>query len=117
MAKSSNAGDKPWVDPDDAPELDAEYFRRADVYEGETLIRRGRPKLVNSKKPISLRLDPEIITSFRAVGPGWHKLINETLKEAVRRGLPVERKSPPGGKSQRKAPAAASGSGAKRSKE
>lgn len=32
-----------WVDPDDAPELTAERIKQADVYEGETLIRQGRP--------------------------------------------------------------------------
>jgi|SRR5271163_4143097 uncharacterized protein (DUF4415 family) len=42
MPKNSNAGDKHWVDPDDAPELDADYFERADVYVGERLVKRGR---------------------------------------------------------------------------
>jgi hypothetical protein len=30
-----------WVDPDDAPELTEEWFRKAHLYHGETLIRRG----------------------------------------------------------------------------
>ncbi len=35
-----------WVDPDDAPDMaDTDFFERADWYDGETLIRRGRPKL------------------------------------------------------------------------
>ena len=34
--------DADWVDPDDAPELDDEFFERADEYLGESLVRRGR---------------------------------------------------------------------------
>ncbi len=34
--------DAEWVDPDDAPELDDEFFGRADEYLGESLVRRGR---------------------------------------------------------------------------
>ena len=42
MQENAADSSKPWVDPDDAPELDADYFERADVYEGDKLIRRGR---------------------------------------------------------------------------
>lgn len=34
---------KSWVDPDDVPELDTTFFQEADLYHGETLIRRGLP--------------------------------------------------------------------------
>ena len=30
-----------WVDPDDAPELTEEWFRKAHVYHGDKLIHRG----------------------------------------------------------------------------
>ena len=30
-----------WVDPDDAPELTEERFRKAHIYHGEKLIHRG----------------------------------------------------------------------------
>src|SRR5262249_26258193 len=48
MPKKKRAGasiSKGWVDPDDAPEFTDDYFERADVYLGDELIRRGRPKL------------------------------------------------------------------------
>ncbi|WP_236638848.1 hypothetical protein [Polynucleobacter sp. QLW-P1DATA-2] len=32
---------KDWVDPDDAPELDKQWFQDAHVYIGDTLIKRG----------------------------------------------------------------------------
>lgn len=61
---------EPWIDPDDAPPLTAEWFDGADVYDGEKLIRRGRPPVANPKKLMSLRLDPEVVERFRATGWG-----------------------------------------------
>lgn len=74
---------RPWVDPDDAPELTEEYFARADVYHGDKLIRRGRPPLAHPKHALSLRIDADIIEHFRATGPGWQTRINDTLRSAV----------------------------------
>ena len=34
--------DAEWVDPDDAHELDDDFFERADEYLGESLVKRGR---------------------------------------------------------------------------
>ena len=36
---------KPWVDPDDAPELTDEMLDRAEIREGGRIIRPGRPPL------------------------------------------------------------------------
>jgi len=36
---------KPWVDPDDAPEITDEMLDRAVFRHGDTIIRRGRPPL------------------------------------------------------------------------
>jgi hypothetical protein len=46
-------------DPDTAPELTDEWFDKADLHYGETLLRRGRgrPPLDTPKKLVSLRLD------------------------------------------------------------
>jgi hypothetical protein len=44
--KSSSGGStkrKPWVDPDDAPELTDEMLDRAEISEGDRIIRPGRP--------------------------------------------------------------------------
>jgi len=48
-----------WVDPDDAPEADEEWFKNAHVYIGDTFIKRGvgRPPIKNAKEMLSLRLD------------------------------------------------------------
>jgi uncharacterized protein (DUF4415 family) len=72
-----------WIDPDDAPELTDEWFQQADLYDGEKLIRRGRPPASNPKEPISIRIDAEVLERFRQSGPGWQGRINEILRKAV----------------------------------
>jgi len=43
----------------------------------------GRPKAENPKVAVSLRLDPEVVSSFKAQGPGWQTRINEALRHAA----------------------------------
>ncbi|OAN59232.1 hypothetical protein A6A05_19465 [Magnetospirillum moscoviense] len=61
-------------------------FERADLYHGDTLIRRGRPPKEAPKKPVSIRLDPDLLEYFRASGPGWQTRVNDLLRQAA--GLP-----------------------------
>jgi uncharacterized protein (DUF4415 family) len=72
-----------WVDPDDAPELTDEWFETADVYDGEKLISRGRPKSATPKKAISLRVDADVLDKFKADGRGWQGRMNDVLRKAV----------------------------------
>lgn len=89
MAKRNSDTRKPWVDPDDAPELTKEWFDGADLYEGKKLLRKGgRPKSEAPKKPVSLRLDPDVLAHFKASGPGWQTRINDALRKAA--GLPKD---------------------------
>jgi uncharacterized protein (DUF4415 family) len=83
MSKKKNATKQEWVDPDDAPELTEEWFEGADYYEGDKLIRRGRPKSAAPKEAVSLRLDPDVLAHFRAKGPGWQSRINVALRKAA----------------------------------
>ncbi|MBU3633054.1 BrnA antitoxin family protein [Polynucleobacter sp. AP-Sanab-80-C2] len=79
---------KDWVDPDDAPELDEQWFRDAHVYVGDTLIKRGvgRPPIQNAKEMLSLRLDSDILEKLRASGKGWQTRLSKHIKEAVLKG-------------------------------
>lgn len=45
---------------------------------------RGRPRLGEAKKLVSLRLDADVIAHFRARGEGWQSRINETLRKAAK---------------------------------
>lgn len=78
-ANSRNTGSD-WVDPDDAPELDDDFFEEADEYRGDKLVRRGRPRSERPKEHITIRLDQDVLEAFRASGPGWQTRINKALK-------------------------------------
>jgi uncharacterized protein (DUF4415 family) len=86
MNAKRTSGAAAWVDPDDAPELTAEHFERADVYEGEKLIRRGRPPTGNAKRLVSMRLDQDVLQRLRELGPGWQTRANEALRAFLDQG-------------------------------
>jgi uncharacterized protein (DUF4415 family) len=46
------------------------------------IAQRGRPPLPVTKKPVTIRLDPEVIAKFKATGPGWQSRMNDVLKAA-----------------------------------
>jgi uncharacterized protein (DUF4415 family) len=73
-----------WVDPDDAPELDEEWFRTAAVYNNGVLIRPGRPKGSGRKVSATVRYDIDVLNAFRATGKGWQTRMNDALREYVR---------------------------------
>ncbi len=86
MEKKKSVGARSLAtDPDEAPELTTDYFRRADVYVGEKLVRRGRPKSASPKQAVKLRLSPDVLEHFRSGGDGWQTRINETLMKTVER--------------------------------
>ena len=73
-----------WTDPDEAPELTDDWFVKADLYEAGTMTRRGgRPKKAAPKKAVNIRLDPDVLASFRAGGRGWQSRINAALRKAA----------------------------------
>ena len=82
MSESKVVMESSWVDPDDAPELDDNWFDRAELRIGDTIIRRGRPP-GSTKTQISLRLDHDVLAAFRAQGPGWQSRMNEALRKAA----------------------------------
>jgi uncharacterized protein (DUF4415 family) len=45
--------------------------------------RRGRPRSLNPKLAVSLRLEPCVVEKFRATGPGWQRRMNEVLRDAI----------------------------------
>ncbi|MDF3810387.1 MULTISPECIES: BrnA antitoxin family protein [Rhodopseudomonas] len=78
---SASGKSKPWVDPDDGPELTDEMLDRAVFRDGDKVIRRGRPPLGDRpKSSVTLRLDADVLDSYRALGPGWQSQINADLR-------------------------------------
>ena len=73
-----------WSDPDDAAPLTTEFFDSADLYKGNKLQTRGRPKAATTKEPVKLRLDADVLAALRASGDGWQTRINDTLRASLR---------------------------------
>ncbi len=73
-----------WIDPDEIPHLDKEWFDSAEIWEGNKLIRPGRPPLDTPKGSINIRLDADVLAHFRATGPGWQSRINAALRKAAK---------------------------------
>ncbi len=73
-------------DADDAPELTAEFFERADLYEGKRLVHRGRPRVAVPRPMLSMRVDADLLQHLRDSGPGWQTRAHAALKEAVDSG-------------------------------
>lgn len=47
----------------------------------QTIRRRGKQKSP-VKKPVSLRLDADVIDAYKAMGEGWQRQINSDLRNA-----------------------------------
>lgn len=64
-------------DYDDAPELTDGQFA------GAVVKRRGRPPLASeAKSQVTLRIDMDVLSSYRATGEGWQSRINADLRKA-----------------------------------
>ena len=65
------------------PELSDEWFEKAALYQGGVLVRRGRPPALIRKQQVTLRLDADVLDTFRSGGPGWQSRINAALRKAL----------------------------------
>lgn len=86
MRKNKHTIGKKWTDSDDAPALDRAWFKRADVYKGKKLVRRGRPKKEDKKVAIHFRIDPDLLAALKANGSGWQTQMHSILREALEDG-------------------------------
>lgn len=68
---------------DEVPEMSAEWFERAEVRNGDRVIRRGRPKSAAPKEHINIRLSARVVEYFKSTGPGWQSRIDAALLEWV----------------------------------
>ena len=83
MRKKKSVGKTPLHADNDAPELTEEWFRDADLKRGDLVVRRGRPPIETPKESVKLRLDADVLASFRASGAGWQTRMNEALRKAA----------------------------------
>ncbi len=91
---SANAKTTEWVDPDDAPELDEEFFATAKrmvggeevdqaTFEGAKAKRMGRPPVAVKRPNMTMRIDPDVLDALKASGKGWQTRVNAILRREV----------------------------------
>ena len=61
---------------EELPEITDEMFARV------VFKKAGRPRSVNPKQMISLRLPPDVIARWKATGPGWQTRMAKRLEKA-----------------------------------
>lgn len=70
---------------DEAPELTRAMLDRAEIRDGDRIIKRGRPPLQHPKEAVKLRLDHDVLAAYRKTGTGWQTRINADLRKAARK--------------------------------
>lgn len=73
-----------WADPDDAPEVTAQWITEASVYDGDKLVRRGRPVgsiKATPKVSTTIRFDSDVLAELKATGRGWQTRANDILRD------------------------------------
>lgn len=94
MIEKSEKIDADWVDPDDAPELTAEWFEKATMMIGEREVSLEEFRAAADKQfpadarptaipqlPVTIKLDADILQAFKATGEGWERRMNDVLRE------------------------------------
>ncbi|MCF4127052.1 BrnA antitoxin family protein [Methylobacterium sp. SyP6R] len=82
-----------WDEVSDNPPLTDEELARARLGTGSMpaevaaafTSRAGRLKAGAKRVPISLRIDPDVLETFKATGPGWQTRMHDALAEAARK--------------------------------
>ena len=94
MTVKENSSAISFVDPDDAPEWTKDQFERAEFAIGDRVIRPargtltrapGRPKSLDAKQVVSLRLEPSLIESYRNQGDDWRSRMADAIRKAAGR--------------------------------
>jgi uncharacterized protein (DUF4415 family) len=69
-----------------AADPDTRELTAQDMARMQPLRRPGRPRLVQPKVPVTMRMDADVLDAIKASGAGWQTRVNDVLREAVRRG-------------------------------
>ncbi len=84
----------------DNPEWTKKDFAKAKRYPAGTKLadavkalppRRGRPPIASPKQAVKLRIDADVIESYRSTGDGWQSRINADLRKARRLSKSADR--------------------------
>ncbi|RZJ93643.1 MAG: hypothetical protein EON88_14325 [Brevundimonas sp.] len=71
-----------WTAADFARALGPESLSAAELAAFPKTRIRG-PQKTPTKRPVSLRLDADVLERYRATGPGWQGRMNDALRKAL----------------------------------
>lgn len=93
---------KPWVDPDDAPELTPDFFEQGEWQIGaqpvspqagaaalREALAQGSAQAPSAQQALTVRFDAEVVAAFKATGQGWQARMNDALKDWLRTHSPA----------------------------
>ncbi len=83
----SPSGDYVWdgVNEDEHPATVAEMQAGIEA----ARKRRGRPAGSGTKEQVAIRFDHDVLTAFRAAGPGWQTRMNAALRDWLKSHSPA----------------------------
>ena len=57
-----------------------------DLAEHAAKRKRGQrgPQKAPTKKPVTLRIDPDVLDTYKATGPGWQSRMNDVLRRGTK---------------------------------
>lgn len=79
------------LDRDDGPRITADWAAKAELRNGDTIIREASPRVrigrppkpdAERKRQVTLRIDPVLLESMRAIGKGWQSRVEDVLRLA-----------------------------------
>jgi uncharacterized protein (DUF4415 family) len=79
MKTKPASGAPAWSDSDDAPRLTKSFFARAEIRDGEKLV---RPARLRATRAVALRLEPDVVEALQASGADWQARANAALRAA-----------------------------------
>ncbi|WP_298961553.1 BrnA antitoxin family protein [uncultured Methylobacterium sp.] len=82
QAQIANDPDSPEITDEEARQLRPFAEALPDLH-AAWMRGRGRPRADVTKVAVKLRLDPDIVESYRAGGPGWQTRMNDVLREGM----------------------------------
>lgn len=84
---------KNWDDVDSPPLTDAELANMKpmrevfpDLAEYAAKRKRGQrgPQRAQTKRPVTIRIDRDVLASYKATGPGWQSRMNDALRRGTK---------------------------------
>lgn len=76
----------------DSPRTTAADWEGAVLKEAGAVVGHVRSRETNRRRAaeqVAIRLSPEVLTAFRATGPGWQRRIDEALKDWLKGHAPA----------------------------